>query len=331
MPEYVCSGAMMKCSNGLAPSTLMVLPVNRVLNNNQPQANIMDHKPMVNVMPFGMCRSLLNPAVAAATAAAWGTLTPMPCIPNTPAPWFPGKLNSLVANKPALIKSSKLLCTYAGMISFTTPGQFNFKDGARPKTAKIQNIPGLKSTGNTLQIISTAKNEIPVNKEYQIDVFHNDFDAQKLEADNALGGEIIGNVNLFSGESTKSYGNSHNPAASIDGDYSVLNAVAYANGFVGDDGDRVGFAFNAALKASVVEGSVSGKTEIPIPFTDWSIGLNLKGSGDAASIGGSIGAKGFYSKKRQRVYLGASGSLAKKLGLGLDIEISIGKKYKHST
>lgn len=136
MPEYVCSGAMMKCSMGLSPSSLVVLPVNRVLNNKRPQANIMDNKPMVNILPFGLCRSLVNPVVAAATSAAFGTLTPMPCIPNTPAPWFPGKVNTLVAKKPALMKNNRLACVYAGMISFTTPGQFSVKDGATAKSGQ---------------------------------------------------------------------------------------------------------------------------------------------------------------------------------------------------
>ena len=54
-----------------------------------PDANIMDHIPMsADIMPFGMCISPSNPTVASATAAAMGVLTPMPCIPNTPAPWF---------------------------------------------------------------------------------------------------------------------------------------------------------------------------------------------------------------------------------------------------
>lgn len=130
MPEYVCSGAMMRCSMGMAPSNLMVLPANRVMNNNKPQANIMDSKPMVNIMPFGLCRSLANPVVASATSAAMGTLTPMPCIPNTPAPWMPGKTNVMVANVPALNKTCKLACLWAGTIQFNFPGQINVKDAA---------------------------------------------------------------------------------------------------------------------------------------------------------------------------------------------------------
>ncbi len=88
MPNQVCMGATMQCSFGLAPSSLVVLPTNKVFTDQVPDANIMDHVPMVNIMPFGMCMSLANPEVAAATAMALGVLTPMPCIPNTRvAPW----------------------------------------------------------------------------------------------------------------------------------------------------------------------------------------------------------------------------------------------------
>ena len=87
MPSLVSMGAMLQCAFGAAPSSLVVLPVNRVMGEGPPAANIMDHIPMVNIMPFGVCMSLANPTVAAATSAALGVLTPMPCIPNTPAPW----------------------------------------------------------------------------------------------------------------------------------------------------------------------------------------------------------------------------------------------------
>jgi hypothetical protein len=117
-------GANMMCSFGLAPSSLVVLPPNRVVTSMVPDANIMDHKPLVNIMPFGMCTSLANPTVASATAAALGVLTPMPCIPNTPAPWVPGEPTILLGNFPALDNMSKLNCIWGGIIQFITPGEF---------------------------------------------------------------------------------------------------------------------------------------------------------------------------------------------------------------
>jgi hypothetical protein len=123
MPKHVCNGALLKCSMGLAPSTFVVLPINRELTSTQPAANIMDHIPMLNVMPFGMCQSPSNPVVIAATAAALGTPTPAPCIPATPAPWMPGSPTVLLANMPALNDTSKLNCIWAGIIEVTMPGQ----------------------------------------------------------------------------------------------------------------------------------------------------------------------------------------------------------------
>lgn len=119
----VCMGAVIQCSFGVAPSTLVVPPVNRTLTGT-PAANILDGKPLVNVPPFGMCMSLANPAVAAATAAALGVLTPMPCMPVTPAPWVVGSPTVLLGNMPALNDSAKLMCTWGGVISVVSPGQF---------------------------------------------------------------------------------------------------------------------------------------------------------------------------------------------------------------
>lgn len=123
MVPHVVNGAMLMCSFGVAPSTLVVLPVNRMLSSNQPAATIMDHKPMVNIMPFGMCTSLANPAVASATSAAMGVLTPMPCVPATPAPWVPGSPTVLLANQPCLNMTSTCNCIWAGVITVANPGQ----------------------------------------------------------------------------------------------------------------------------------------------------------------------------------------------------------------
>lgn len=122
MSIAVCAGAMCACSFGMTPSALVVTPENRVVIGGLPMATIMDSIPMKNIMPFGMCTSLANPQVAAATAAALGVLTPMPCVPVTPAPWAPGAPTVLVGNKPALNNSCKLTCIWGGIIQIVSPG-----------------------------------------------------------------------------------------------------------------------------------------------------------------------------------------------------------------
>lgn len=122
----VCGGAMCCCSFGVAPSSLMVTPENKVVST-MPLATIMDNVPMKNILPFGMCSSMANPQVAAATAAALGVLTPMPCIPVTSAPWAPGSPTVLIGNKPALNQNSKLICNWGGVIQINSPGTGNIQ------------------------------------------------------------------------------------------------------------------------------------------------------------------------------------------------------------
>lgn len=121
----VCMGAMCACSFGVAPSALIVTPEKRVIIGALPMATIMDNVPFKNIMPFGMCTSLANPQVAAATAAALGVLTPMPCLPVFPAPWMPGVPNVMVGNVPALNNTCKLICAWGGVVQITNPGTTN--------------------------------------------------------------------------------------------------------------------------------------------------------------------------------------------------------------
>ena len=123
MPQQVIMGAVLQCSFGMAPSKLIVLPVNRTIDESVPAANIMDHIPLVNIMPFGMCSSPANPTVAAATTAALGVLTPMPCIPATMAPWTPGSPSVQIAGIPALDSPSKCMCNWGGVVSVSYAGQ----------------------------------------------------------------------------------------------------------------------------------------------------------------------------------------------------------------
>ncbi|MCP4723274.1 MAG: DUF4280 domain-containing protein [Desulfobacteraceae bacterium] len=122
MAMQVCMGAMLQCSFGVTPSALVVTPENMV-STMTPDANIMDHVPGKNILPFGMCSAPSNPTVAAATTAALGVLTPMPCIPATTSPWVPGSPTVHIANQSALNDTSTLMCTWGGVISITFPGQ----------------------------------------------------------------------------------------------------------------------------------------------------------------------------------------------------------------
>ena len=122
MGLLVCGGAVLQCSFGMAPMPMTVLPKSRV-TNVMPAANIMDNVPFMNIPSFAMCSSMTNPAVAAATAAALGTLTPMPCTPIITAPWVPGSPTVLIGGQPALNDSSQLMCSYGGCIQIKAAGE----------------------------------------------------------------------------------------------------------------------------------------------------------------------------------------------------------------
>lgn len=126
MPKLVVHEAVLQCTIGMAPGTLSVLPAGMVEGDMKPVATVMDFAPMVNVAPFGACKSPSNPQVAAATAAAMGVLTPMPCVPVIPAPWTPGSPTVTLGVFNALTESCQCMCTWAGQISVTMPGAMQF-------------------------------------------------------------------------------------------------------------------------------------------------------------------------------------------------------------
>ncbi|HRI62761.1 MAG TPA: DUF4280 domain-containing protein [Polyangium sp.] len=122
MPKLVVHGAQLKCSEGLSPSSLAVLPIIGSSSSSNAAATVMDYKPQVNIMPFGMCKTTSNPQVAAATAAAFGTLTPQPCIPVVTAPWSPGASGVTLQSNKALTNDSKCMCMWGGSIEVTQAG-----------------------------------------------------------------------------------------------------------------------------------------------------------------------------------------------------------------
>lgn len=121
--SYVCSGATMRCSFGDKSARLTVYPDRTVFLTGQPMANISDHTSLYNIAPFGKCHTTRYPATGAATAAAHGRLTPMPCVPGTMSDWRNGKNDYIIKGSPALLKSSYCKCCYGGIIRIVKDGQ----------------------------------------------------------------------------------------------------------------------------------------------------------------------------------------------------------------
>lgn len=115
------SGATLTCSFGLAPGTLTVPPTSQVLVEGRPVATVTDSVGFVNVGPCGLCTSLANPAVAAATSAAQGVLTPQPCTPQ-PAPWTPGVPLAQAGGTPLANATCTATCAFGGVLTVAVPG-----------------------------------------------------------------------------------------------------------------------------------------------------------------------------------------------------------------
>lgn len=123
MSFCLCTGAALQCPFGVAPAPFNALPAPRVLISGRPAGVMTDMTPMVNIPSFGTCSSIANPAVAAATAAALGVLTPMPCVPVPAGPWLIPSPKVLIGGQPAISDGSKLMCAWGGQISVQFAGQ----------------------------------------------------------------------------------------------------------------------------------------------------------------------------------------------------------------
>lgn len=122
LPNCV-QAAVLTCSFGTAPGSLMPLPKGPpVLIEGKPAGTVDDMLPVANIPPFAMCSSLSNPTVAAATAAAMGVLTPMPCLPVPAGRWQPGAVRTMVNGSPALTAGSLLTCAWGGVVTVGFPG-----------------------------------------------------------------------------------------------------------------------------------------------------------------------------------------------------------------
>jgi len=122
MGQMVNTGASLSCSLGTSMSTFKATASPFVLVGGKTVGNITDVGSVINISPFGLCSSLANPAVAAATAAALGVLTPQPCVPQ-PTMWTTGAATILVGGKPCLTQECQCQCAFGGTMSVVDPGQ----------------------------------------------------------------------------------------------------------------------------------------------------------------------------------------------------------------
>lgn len=120
MGNLVCSGATMQCSMGSSPATFAASGQTPTATS---PAGVVSDIGSTAIPPFGMCQSLANPAVASATTAANGVLTPQACTPVISAPWSPGSTDVTISGEAALDDGSQCDCSYGGQITITSAGQ----------------------------------------------------------------------------------------------------------------------------------------------------------------------------------------------------------------
>jgi hypothetical protein len=123
MAKLVVQGAQLQCTMGAAPASFAVAVPHEVDADETAAGTVDDYVPNTNVPGFGVCQSMSNPQVAAATSAAMGVLTPQPCVPVITAAWTPGASVTTIGDRPALTDSCRCLCQWGGSISITSAGQ----------------------------------------------------------------------------------------------------------------------------------------------------------------------------------------------------------------
>ncbi len=123
MGQLVTTGATLKCSFGNVPSKLNVTSQSKCVASGKPIATIKDAAATTNISNFGMCSSMLNPQVIAATSAALGVLSPQPCQFVSSGLWM-CKSKCNVGGAPGLTSEGTLMCTMgAGSITVAASGQ----------------------------------------------------------------------------------------------------------------------------------------------------------------------------------------------------------------
>jgi hypothetical protein len=133
MAYFVFNGVKLECTMGETESFLEVLdPNGEGFLCGDKAANVKDCKPLINIQPFGRCKSLLNPSVNAATQINYGVLQPMPCvIPQILGDKWENweESNMYIRGHPVLLNCATIDCVFQGIINITENIQEGVKTG----------------------------------------------------------------------------------------------------------------------------------------------------------------------------------------------------------
>lgn len=118
-----------------------------------------------------------------------------------------------------------------------------------------------------------------------------------------------------------------NPALGIAGEANMMHAKAEGDLLVGADSNRVGVIAKGEAGAEALKGEAGAVVTIPLPF-----GANIQATGKASGALGTVGAGAgawlYYDKKQGRLKGGIMGILKVLVGLGAEVEVSIGRPFK---
>ena len=116
----VTQSALLKCTFGSAPASLVVTSQPLVKIGGMPAATFMDNKPLT----FATCTSPAHPVVAS-------TGTPGPCLAavQVVSPWMGSSLTVKICGKCAIHKGSTLMCNFGGQISVSMTPALTTKIG----------------------------------------------------------------------------------------------------------------------------------------------------------------------------------------------------------
>ncbi|WP_082063091.1 DUF4280 domain-containing protein [Paenibacillus sp. IHBB 10380] len=121
--SYVVAGAILQCEYGTQLTRLKLPFSHGVYVKGKAQTHVADYVQGINIISFGNCACVHNPAVENSQMVDINGVKKSPCIPALTMPWLSEKSDVLIEGQPALLKSYKQKCLYGGLIHIEDDGQ----------------------------------------------------------------------------------------------------------------------------------------------------------------------------------------------------------------